>query len=58
VVVATTAFIALARHAAASFGLPDARVAVIEHPLGTIAPGDVAKRADAAVEETVALLTR
>jgi hypothetical protein len=58
VVVATTAFVALARHAAASFGLPEARVAVIAHPLGTVAAGEVAARADAVVEETVALLTR
>jgi hypothetical protein len=58
VVVATTVFADLARRVAVSFGLPDARLAVIDHPLGGIPPDSVDARADAAADAVVALLTR
>jgi hypothetical protein len=57
VLVATTAFAALARQVAAACGLPTARIAVVTHPLGGIAAADVTSRADEAVEAVLGLLT-
>jgi hypothetical protein len=57
VVVATGAFAALARQTADAYGLPEARVAVVPHPLGTITADEVAANADAAVETVLGLLT-
>ncbi len=57
VVVTTTAFEALTREVARSFGLPDARIAVVEHPLGGISEEEVAGRARAAAEEVLGLLS-
>jgi hypothetical protein len=41
---------------ARSIGLPDARIAVIRHPLGGIAAEEVTARAGEVTEETLALL--
>ena len=57
VLVATTAFAALARQVAAASGLPAARIAVVAHPLGGIGEAAVTTRVDEAVEAVLALLT-
>jgi hypothetical protein len=57
VLVATTSFAALARQVADAYGLPDARIAVVEHPLGGIADVDVVARAERVVDEVLALVT-
>ena len=56
-VVATTSFTPLAEQVAQAYLLPDARIAVIEHPLGAIDDDAVRQRAAAAVEDVVTLLT-
>ncbi len=58
VVVATSSFSALAHQVAETYGMPHARVVVVEHPLGGISPDDVLARADAAVESVIGLVTR
>jgi hypothetical protein len=58
VVVATTAFEALARAVAAREHLPDARIAVVDHPLGGITDDEVLARADAVVGDVIDLCTR
>jgi hypothetical protein len=57
-VVTTTQFVDLTNRIAANFGLPDARVIVVDHPLGGTDEASIIRRADAAVEQAVALLTR
>jgi len=57
VVVTTTSFAALARQMADTFGLPDARIVVVEHPLGGIDEDAVRRRAEGAVAEVLALVT-
>jgi hypothetical protein len=57
VVIATTAFETLARTVAARAHMPDARIAVIEHPLGAITDAEVLARADAVVDDVIALFT-
>lgn len=42
---------------AASLGRPDARIVQVDHPLGGTDEATVREWADAAVEETLALLT-
>ena len=56
-VVATTAFEVLARTVASRAHLPDARIAVIEHPLGAISDAEVRARAEAVVDDVIALFT-
>jgi hypothetical protein len=56
VVVATTSFAALAHQMADTFGLPEARIAVVEHPLGGIDEDAVRARAEEAVEQVLELL--
>jgi len=56
VVVTTTAFEGLTR-AVADRARLDARIAVVEHPLGGIPESEVLARADAAVEQVLALFT-
>ena len=56
VVVATTAFAALAHQTADAYGLPGARIAVVAHPLGGITDAEVTSRADDAVETVLGLL--
>ena len=55
--VATTAFAGLARQVADSYGLPQARIAVVTHPLGGIAEAEVVERATHIVDEVLALVT-
>ena len=55
--VATTAFDALASEVAVTLGLPDVRIVAVEHPLGGADEAAVIDRADAAVEQTLRLLT-
>ena len=53
--VATAAFAELARQEAGAQGLPEARIAVVPHPIGGVAEVSLLERADAAVDEIVAL---
>ena len=55
--VATTSFAALARQVADAYGLPQARIAVVEHPLGGTREADVVDRAERVVDEVLSLLT-
>jgi phosphoserine phosphatase len=57
VLVATASFAALARQVADSYGLPQARIAVVEHPLGGILEADVVDRAERVVDEVLSLVT-
>jgi len=57
VVVTTTAFADLSRRVAAANRLPEARIVVVEHPLGGITEDEVLDRAERAVEEVIALFT-
>ena len=56
--VATTSFAHLARGAANHMAFPDIRIAVVQHPLGGVDEVGVIARADGAVEQVLALLTR
>jgi hypothetical protein len=56
VLVATTSFAALARQVADSYGLPDARIAVVDHPLGGAREVDVIDRAERVVDEVLSLV--
>ncbi len=56
-VVTTTQFETLTRTVARSFGLPRARTAVMEHPLGGTAEDLLLARADAIVDRVLELLT-
>ncbi len=58
VLVATTSFAGLARQVAAADGLAGARIAVVDHPLGGIVEADVVARAERAVDDVLALVTR
>jgi hypothetical protein len=53
----TTKFERLTAQVAASFGLPDARIAVVDHPLGGTAEKVIVEWADASVEAVLGLLT-
>ena len=55
--VATTAFEALASEVAATLGLPDMRIVAVDHPLGGADETTVIDSADSAVEQTLRLLT-
>jgi hypothetical protein len=57
VVVTTTNFLTLTNRVASSFGLPECRVVVVEHPLGGTDEAGIVARADAAVDRIIALLT-
>ena len=57
VLVATTAFSALASEVAATLGLPDVRIVAVDHPLGGTDRATVAQWASGAVEPTLRLLT-
>jgi hypothetical protein len=56
--VTTTQFVALTTRVAASFGLPDCRVVVVEHPLGGTEEQTILARADGLVEAIVTSLSR
>ncbi len=53
----TTKFALLTAKVAASFGLPDARVVVVEHPLGGTDEATIDQWADGAVDAVIAHLT-
>jgi hypothetical protein len=55
-VLATTAFERQARRVAAAYGL-DARIVVVEHPLGGVDEDGIRARADGAVEAVLGLVT-
>jgi hypothetical protein len=57
VVFTTTRFEALTRQVASSFGLPDSRIVVVDHPLGGTDAETIERWADAAVDEVLSLLT-
>ena len=57
-VVTTTKFNALTKRVALNFGLPDARICTVEHPLGGTDEQTILAWADAAVDEIIALFTR
>ena len=54
---ATSAFERLAREEARAQGLPDARIAVVPHPLGGSSDEALLARADAAVDAVLALFS-
>jgi hypothetical protein len=56
VVLATTAFERQARRVASAYGL-DARIVVVEHPLGGVDEDGIRARADGAVEAVLGLVT-
>ena len=56
VLLATSRFLDFARESAVGYGLPAARIAVIEHPLGGIGEREVEARSAAVVEEVLRLL--
>jgi len=58
VVVTTTPFETLTRTVAATLHRPDARIAVVPHPLGGTDPDTVAGWADEAIETVIGLLSR
>ena len=53
---ATEPFVPLAESQSESYGLPDARLAVIAHPLGGISAAEVEARADAVIDDVLLLL--
>ena len=57
-VVTTTKFVALTKRVAANFGLPDARICIVDHPLGGTDEATILAWADAAVDEIIALFTQ
>jgi len=57
VVFTTTKFALLTNKVAASFGLPDARIVTVGHPLGGTDEDTIRRWADASVDTVVALLT-
>jgi len=58
VVFTTTKFAVLTEKVATSFGLPEARVVVVEHPLGGTDAATILAWADAAVDDVIAELAR
>jgi hypothetical protein len=57
VVFTTTKFEQLTQKVASSFGRPDTRVVVVEHPLGGTDEATIVAWADAAVDDVIAQLT-
>jgi hypothetical protein len=58
VVVTTTKFVALTKRVALNFGLPEARISVVDHPLGGTDEATILAWADTAADEIIALFTR
>jgi hypothetical protein len=54
--VITHAFEALAKSEREAFGAPDHPLLVVQHPIGTVKPEEVNKRADAAFEKLLDIL--
>jgi hypothetical protein len=57
IVVTTTKFLDLTQRVAANFGLPEARILVVDHPLGGTDAATILDWADGAVERAMALFT-
>jgi hypothetical protein len=57
VVVTTTGFRNLTVQCALAFGLPEARIVTVEHPLGGIEEAAVLRRAHGIVEDVLRLWT-
>jgi hypothetical protein len=57
IVVTTTKFVDLTQRVALNFGLPDARIVVVDHPLGGTDAETILGWADGAVERAVTLFT-
>ena len=55
-VVATTPFGALAHSVADAFGLPEARIVVVEHPLGAADVETIRQRGESAADAVRALV--
>ncbi len=55
--VTTTKFERLTTQVAASFGFPEARIVVVDHPLGGTSEEVIVQWADASVEAMLALFT-
>jgi len=55
-VIASVEFSALAREAARAQGLPDARIATVEHPIGGVGESVLLARAESLVDTVLALL--
>lgn len=55
--VTTTEFRSLTSEAAATLGLPEARIVEVAHPLGGVDAAGVESRADSVVEEAIRVLT-
>ena len=51
VTVITHAFEALAKSEREAFGAPDHPVVIVRHPIGTVKPEEVRRRADAALDQ-------
>ncbi|MCE2426115.1 MAG: hypothetical protein J4F45_13650 [Pseudomonadales bacterium] len=57
VVLCTAPFEVTARNIARMMGIPDYPFVILEHPLGSCAPAEVAARATAACEQAIDILT-
>jgi hypothetical protein len=57
VVVGTDEFLQLAQLESKARGMPDLRLAITKHPIGGLKPEQVAAKADAMIEATVAGVT-
>lgn len=56
VILCTEVFLDSAAAHAVAYGLPQARVVAVQHPLAALAPQEVVARADAVVERVVGRL--
>ena len=54
----TDAFIGLAREESRALGMPELPIAVIQHPLGGLKPGQVQQRSQEALQQVLLGLTR
>ena len=52
-VIATEKFSQLARQSAVQSGLPDARIAIVAHPIGGVPKAELERRGDAASEDVM-----
>jgi hypothetical protein len=57
VVLATDVFAGLAREAADAAGLAGARICSVQHPIGGVAKSELLDRAEAVVDDILALLS-
>ena len=57
VVLTTTHFLNLTNRVVANFGMTDARILVVDHPLGGTDTETIRRWADGAVDRTLALFT-